>query len=84
MGIVNKVMNIPTHMDFKGQDKAERLFQYIIFAFSVVGFIWGYACQEFSQTVYVLGAGVLTASLLCLPPWPFFQAHPVDWLQKDE
>ena len=30
----------------------------------VVGFIWGYFCQQYIQAVYVLGAGVLLASLV--------------------
>lgn len=29
-----------------------------------MGFIWGYICQQYIQTVYVLGAGVLLASLV--------------------
>ena len=34
--------------------------------FQVVGFIWGYFCQQYIQTVYVLGAGVLLASLVSI------------------
>ena len=30
----------------------------------VVGFIWGYACQQFIQTVYILGAGVFLACIV--------------------
>ena len=29
-----------------------------------MGFIWGYFCQQYIQTVYVLGAGVVLASLV--------------------
>eukprot|EP00035_Acanthoeca_spectabilis_P022556 m.444424 g.444424 ORF g.444424 m.444424 type:complete len:98 (-) comp19097_c0_seq1:205-498(-) len=83
MGLIQWVKNYPTHMDFKGQQKSELLFQYIIVAFSVVGFLWGFVCQQFYQTVCVLGAGVITASLLCLPSWPFYQMHPVAWLEKE-
>lgn len=35
-----------------------------ILSLQVVGFIWGYFCQQYIQTVYVLGAGVLLASLV--------------------
>eukprot|EP00040_Diaphanoeca_grandis_P021060 m.112121 g.112121 ORF g.112121 m.112121 type:complete len:88 (+) comp28170_c0_seq1:260-523(+) len=72
-----------THMDFKGQETAEKLFQYIILSFCVVGFIWGYVCEQFSQTIHVMLAGVVTASILCLPPWPFFRQNPVEWLQHE-
>mmetsp|Transcript_28240 Transcript_28240/g.74079 ORF Transcript_28240/g.74079 Transcript_28240/m.74079 type:complete len:85 (-) Transcript_28240:273-527(-) len=84
MGLIDWVRNYPTHMDFKGQEKSEWLFQLIILGFSIVGFLWGYACQQFYQTVCVLGAGVITASLLCLPAWPFYQMHPVQWLKKED
>lgn len=84
MGIYDSIVNYPTHMDFKGQETAETLFQQIIVSFSIVGFIWGYICEQFSQTVYVMAAGVITASVLCLPPWPFFRQTPVQWLQYEE
>ena len=30
----------------------------------VVGFVWGFICQQFVQTVYILGAGVALAVLV--------------------
>lgn len=30
----------------------------------MVGFIWGFICQQFAQTVYILGAGVALACLV--------------------
>ncbi|XP_043193076.1 signal peptidase complex subunit 1-like [Amphibalanus amphitrite] len=70
---------IPTHMDYEGQKWAERLFQVIIVLFGVVGLVWGYSIQQFSQTVYILGAGVALACLLTLPPWPMYRRHPLNW-----
>lgn len=67
------------HMDFQGQRLAEQLFQYIILLFGVVGFIWGYICEQFSQTVYILGAGFLLACLLVLPPWGMYRRHNLEW-----
>lgn len=45
--------------DFEGQGRAERLSRIIITLFGVVGLIWGFAIQQFSQAVYILVAGVL-------------------------
>lgn len=45
----------------------------------VVGWIVGYINQQFSHTVMVLGAGVLLAALLTLPPWPMFRRKPLNW-----
>ena len=47
-------------MDFVGQGRAEKLYQIIIVLFGVVGLVWGYTIQQFSQTVYILGAGLLS------------------------
>ena len=39
----------PTHMDYAGQGKAEKIFQIIIMVFAGVGFVWGYMCQQVSS-----------------------------------
>ncbi|CAH0549486.1 unnamed protein product [Brassicogethes aeneus] len=70
---------IPTHMDYDGQARAERLSRYIITLFGAVGLIWGYIIQQFSQTVYILGAGFALAALLTIPPWPMYRRKPLNW-----
>ncbi|KAK3912881.1 Signal peptidase complex subunit 1 [Frankliniella fusca] len=71
--------NIPTHMDYKGQGRSEKLSRMIITLFGVVGLVWGYYIQQFSATVYVLGAGFLLASILTIPPWPMYRRKPLNW-----
>ena len=36
------------------------------FKFQIVGFIWGYLCEDFAQTVYIIGAGLALAGLVCV------------------
>jgi len=67
------------HMDYDGQAKAEKCSRIIILLFGVVGFLWGYVIQQFSQTVCVLGAGFLLASVLTIPPWPIYMRKPLSW-----
>jgi len=66
-------------MDFEGQKQAERYFQIIILLFALVGFVWGYICQQFSQTVYILFAGFIFSCILTLPPWPMYRLKPLKW-----
>ncbi|KAL1373624.1 hypothetical protein pipiens_018563 [Culex pipiens pipiens] len=66
-------------MDFEGQGRAERLSRLIITLFGAVGLVWGYVIQQFSQTVYILIAGVLLASILTIPPWPIYRRKALSW-----
>merc|ERR1711879_851742 len=66
-------------MDYVGQGRAEKLYQIIIVLFGVVGLVWGFMIQQFSQTVYILGAGLLLSSLLTIPPWGIYRSNPVVW-----
>ncbi|XP_014254040.1 signal peptidase complex subunit 1 [Cimex lectularius] len=70
---------IPTHMDFDGQHKAEKFSRIIITLFGVVGLIWGYIIQQFSQTVYIVGAGFVLAAIVTIPPWPMYRRKPLQW-----
>ena len=79
MGIMDFFNSIPTHMDFDGQARAENLSRIIVVLFGVVGLIWGYIIQQFSQTVYILGAGLVLATILTVPPWPLYRLKPLNW-----
>ena len=65
---------IPTHMDFDGQARAENLSRIIVVLFGVVGLVWGYIIQQFSQTVYILGAGLVLATIVSFQA--FFRPFP--------
>ncbi|XP_065333172.1 signal peptidase complex subunit 1 [Cloeon dipterum] len=78
------INSIPTHMDYDGQKRAENLSRLIITLFGVVGLVWGYIIQQFSQTVYILGAGFVLACLLTVPPWPMYRRKPLQWQKQKE
>ncbi|XP_064460627.1 signal peptidase complex subunit 1-like [Ornithodoros turicata] len=76
--------SLPSHMDFEGQRRAEKIFQIVTITFAVIGLIWGYAVQQFSYTVITLGAGFVLSCLLTLPPWPFYRRKPLAWQKVRE
>ncbi|XP_057368335.1 signal peptidase complex subunit 1-like [Daphnia carinata] len=73
------VLNIATHMDYEGQHLAEKLSHIIVVVFGVIGWIIGYVNQQFSQTIMILGVGVLIAAIVTLPPWPMYRRKPLSW-----
>lgn len=50
--------------DFEGQGRAEKLSRVIITLFGIVGLIWGGIVQQFSQTIFILAAGVLLSLIV--------------------
>ena len=71
-------------MDFDGQRRAERIFQTIILVFASAGLVIGYIFQQFSYTVYTLGAGFILSCILTLPPWPMYRRKPLNWQKPRE
>ena len=50
--------------DYEGQARSENLSRVIVVLFGAVGLVFGYVIQQFSQTVYILGAGLVFAALV--------------------
>ncbi|XP_046653726.1 signal peptidase complex subunit 1-like [Daphnia pulicaria] len=71
--------NFDTHMDYEGQHFAEKLSHIIVVVFGVIGWVIGYVNQQFSQTILVLGVGVLIAAIVTLPPWPMYRRKSLNW-----
>jgi len=69
-------------MDYEGQKLAEDLFYYIILIFGAIGWIYGYFQQDFAYVFYAWSVGMVTSVVLCVPDWPFFNRHPVQWLES--
>ena len=61
---VNKIIGFPMYIC----NRYIIVFNYTkciyMYLFQVVGFIWGYICQQFSQTMYILIAGFILSCLV--------------------
>mmetsp|Transcript_24303 Transcript_24303/g.67375 ORF Transcript_24303/g.67375 Transcript_24303/m.67375 type:complete len:81 (-) Transcript_24303:304-546(-) len=69
-------------MDYEGQKLAEMLFYIIICLFGGVGWVLGYLQQDFTIVFQAWLVGVVISVILCVPDWPFFNRHPVKWLDS--
>mmetsp|Transcript_25637 Transcript_25637/g.68512 ORF Transcript_25637/g.68512 Transcript_25637/m.68512 type:complete len:110 (+) Transcript_25637:71-400(+) len=71
-------------MDFKGQLYCERTFQILVVIFGLIGFVVGYIKQEFRITFLFLATGGGVSAVICLPDWPWWNRHPLEWLPEPE
>ncbi|XP_024372774.1 signal peptidase complex subunit 1 [Physcomitrium patens] len=68
-------------MDWEGQRLAEQLMQYFLLGSAVVAFIVGYVLGSFTFMLYIYLAGVVVTFIVTVPDWPFFNRHPLTWLE---
>ncbi|XP_019462474.1 PREDICTED: probable signal peptidase complex subunit 1 isoform X2 [Lupinus angustifolius] len=71
-------------MDWQGQKLAEQLMQILLLAFAVIAFVTGYVLASFQLMVLIYAGGVVFTSLVTIPNWPFFNRHPLKWLDPIE
>ncbi|KAI3516006.1 hypothetical protein L1887_14913 [Cichorium endivia] len=71
-------------MDWQGQKVAEQLMQIMLVVFAIAAFITGYVLGSFQLMLYVYAGGVVLTTLITIPNWPFFNRHPLKWLDPTE
>ncbi|RVW24509.1 hypothetical protein VitviT2T_001491 [Vitis vinifera] len=71
-------------MDWQGQKLAEQLMQTLLLAFAVVAFVAGYSLGSFQMMLLIYAGGVALTTLITVPNWPFFNRHPLKWLDSSE
>ncbi|KAI0127488.1 microsomal signal peptidase 12 kDa subunit-domain-containing protein [Xylariales sp. AK1849] len=67
-------------IDFEGQKLAELLATVLLAAAGVISFLVGFFLQDIALALKVGLAGTALTFLVIVPPWPFFNQHPVKWL----
>lgn len=67
-------------IDFEGQKLAEFLATALLAIAGVIAFIVGYIKQDIRLALYIGLSGTALTFLLVVPPWPFFNRHPIKWL----
>mmetsp|Transcript_8774 Transcript_8774/g.12835 ORF Transcript_8774/g.12835 Transcript_8774/m.12835 type:complete len:80 (-) Transcript_8774:237-476(-) len=69
-------------MDYEGQKLSEIIFYIVICTCGGIGWIYGYFQQDFTFCFYAWAVGVAISVILCVPDWPFYNRHPVKWLES--
>lgn len=67
-------------MDWVGQKLAEQLMQIMLVAFAMVAFSTGFVMGSFQMMILVYAGAVFLTTLITVPNWPFFNHHPLNWL----
>jgi len=67
-------------IDFEGQKLAEMITNVALSIVGAVAFLVGYFTQDIKLALYVGLGGTLLTFLFVVPPWPYFNQHPVKWL----
>ncbi|EMC96887.1 hypothetical protein BAUCODRAFT_68054 [Baudoinia panamericana UAMH 10762] len=67
-------------IDFHGQRLAEYLNYGLLSLFGFIAFLVGFIAQDIYQTLYIGLGGTALTFLIVVPPWPFFNRHPLAWL----
>ncbi|XP_019052338.1 PREDICTED: probable signal peptidase complex subunit 1 [Nelumbo nucifera] len=71
-------------MDWQGQKLSEQLMQILLVLFATVAFVTGYLMGSFQIMLFIYAAGVILTTLITVPNWPFFNRHPLQWLDPIE
>lgn len=71
-------------MDWQGQKLAEQLMQIMLVAFAGGAFGTGYVMGSFQMMMLIYAGGVVLTTLITVPNWPFFNRHPLNWLDLSE
>jgi len=67
-------------IDFEGQRLAEMLTTVLLGAAGIIAFLVGFAQQDIKLALYIGLAGTALTFLVVVPPWPFYNKNPEDWL----
>jgi len=67
-------------IDFEGQKLAELLATALLATVGAISFIVGFFLQDIKLALFIGLGGTALTFLLIVPPWPFFNRHPVKWL----
>ncbi|KAI9683115.1 MAG: hypothetical protein M1829_005906 [Trizodia sp. TS-e1964] len=83
--LVAKVQDVfEGQIDFEGQRLAELMTTLLLSVVGAVAFVVGFILQDIYLSLWIGLGGTALAFLLIVPPWPFFNQNPIDWLPGEK
>ncbi|OMO60474.1 Ribosomal protein L22/L17 [Corchorus capsularis] len=82
--IEQRNLGIGVQMDWQGQKLAEQIMQIMLLASAVIATAAGYILGSFQMMILVYAGGVTLTTLITVPNWPFYNRHPLKWLDASE
>jgi signal peptidase complex subunit 1 len=73
-----QLIHIP--QDFEGQRLAQLINYAFLSTFGVFSFLTGFFTANVYNALWVGLAGAVITMLAVVPPWPFYNKNPVQWL----
>lgn len=71
-------------MDWQGQKLAEQIMLIMLVVFALASLVTGYIFFSYQLMLIIYGVGVILTCLIIVPNWPFFNRHPLKWLDPSE
>ena len=65
-----------------GQKLSENIHYFLVILFGGIAWLYGYYLNDFEKTFYGWAAGLGLSLIICIPDWPFYNRHPVEWLDE--
>ncbi|XP_074310017.1 signal peptidase complex subunit 1-like [Silene latifolia] len=69
-------------MDWQGQKLAEQLMQIMLLLSAAAAFLTGYVLASFQMMIIIYVSGVVLTAFMIIPNWPWFNRHPLNWLDS--
>jgi signal peptidase complex subunit 1 len=71
-------------IDFEGQKLVELVATALLLVSGALAFIVGYVLEDIKLVGYIGFAGAALTFVVAMPPWPFYNKHPVRWYEAPE
>ncbi|KLO12484.1 microsomal signal peptidase 12 kDa subunit [Schizopora paradoxa] len=67
-------------IDFEGQRLTGTFRDYTLIGSAIISFLFGFLSQSLRTTFILLGFSTIVLCAVVVPPWSYYNRHPIKWL----